>query len=170
MDETEVDQLNKFEEPILSPPHMEGITTQNISVENLQDGCQGEIILENSKSSACSICRSRRPNNTGSKDFTYDELVEATEGFSTQNSLSENEDGPTFQGLLETRVKVVVKKYQVNTSQEQKIIKSEAKLLISASHKNVVMLLGLCTNKSQLMVVFEKVCNGSLDQYLTSKD
>ncbi|ESW18182.1 hypothetical protein PHAVU_006G019900 [Phaseolus vulgaris] len=167
MDETEVDQLNKFEEPILSPPHMEGITTQNISVENLQDGCQGEIILENSKSSACSICRSRRPNNTGSKDFTYDELVEATEGFSTQNSLSENEDGPTFQGLLETRVKVVVKKYQVNTSQEQKIIKSEAKLLISASHKNVVMLLGLCTNKSQLMVVFEKVCNGSLDQYLT---
>ncbi|WVY95101.1 hypothetical protein V8G54_034189 [Vigna mungo] len=141
--------------------------TQRSFRENLQDGCQGEIVLENSKSSACSICRSRRPNNACSKDFTYDELLEATEGFSTENSLSVNEDGPTFQGLLEGRVKIVVKKYQVNTSQEQKMINSEAKLLISARHKNVVMLLGLCTNESQLMVVFEKVCNGSLDQYLT---
>ncbi|KAG2394620.1 Proline-rich receptor-like protein [Vigna angularis] len=159
IDQTEVDQ----------PVH-DKTQTQRSFHENLQDGCQGEIVLENSKSSACSICRSRRPNNACSKDFTYDELLEATEGFSTENSLSVNEDGPTFQGLLEGRVKIVVKKYQVNTSQEQKIINSEAKLLISARHKNVVMLLGLCTNESQLMVVFEKVCNGSLDQYLTTPE
>ncbi|RZB65213.1 Proline-rich receptor-like protein kinase PERK14, partial [Glycine soja] len=66
---------------------------------------------------------------------------------SIENSLSEREDGPTFEGLLERQVKV--------------------QLFISARHKNVVMLLGLCTNKSQLMIVYEQVCNDSLEQYLT---
>ncbi|CAJ1965442.1 unnamed protein product, partial [Sphenostylis stenocarpa] len=156
IDQVEVDQ-----------PVQDKTQTQRSCHDSLQDGCQGEIILENSKSSACSICKSRRPNNAWSEDFTYDELLKATEAFSIDNSLSENEDGPTFQGLLERQIKIVVKKYQINSSQEEKIIKSEAKLFISARHKNVVMLLGLCTNKSQLMVVFEKVCNGSLDKYLT---
>lgn len=124
--------------------------TQRRCHDDLLDGRQGEIILENSKSSACSICKSRRPNNASTKDFNYEELLEATEGFSIENSLSEREDGPTFEGLLERQVKI--------------------QLFISARHKNVVMLLGLCTNKSQLMIVYEQVCNGSLEQYLTSKD
>ena len=126
--------------------------------------------MENSKSSACSICKSRCPNNAWKKDFNYEELLEATEGFSIENSLSEREDEPTFEGLLERQVKIVVKKYQVTTSHQEMILKSEVQLFISARHKNVVMLLGLCTNKSRLMIVYEQVCNGSLEQYLTSKD
>ncbi|KAK7316596.1 hypothetical protein RJT34_00180 [Clitoria ternatea] len=137
------------------------------SNENLLDGHQGERILENSNSSACSICKSRRPNFAWREDLTYDELLGATEGFSIENSLSEREDGPTFKGLLESGVKIVVKKHQITRPQEEKMFKSEAKLLINAGHKHVVMLLGLCTDKSQLMVVYEQVCNGSLDQYLT---
>ncbi|RDX86985.1 Proline-rich receptor-like protein kinase PERK3, partial [Mucuna pruriens] len=140
---------------------------QRSSHENLLDGHQSEAILENSKSSKCSICKSRRPNIEWPKDFTYDELLEATKGFSTENSLSESEDGPTFKGMLGRQVKVVVKKYQITASHEEKILKSEVQMLISARHKNVVMLLGLCTNTSQLMIVYEQVCNGSLDQYLT---
>ncbi|KAG4394477.1 hypothetical protein AAZX31_20G041600 [Glycine max] len=141
--------------------------TQRRCHDDLLDERQGEIILENSKSSACCICKSRRPNNAWTKDFNYEELLEATEGFSIENSLSEREDGPTFEGLLERQVKIVVKKYQVTTSHQEKILKSEVQLFISARHKNVVMLLGLCTNKSQLMIVYEQVCNGSLEQYLT---
>lgn len=143
---------------------------QRICHENLLDGCQGEIILQNSKSPACSVCKSRRPNIALVKEFSYDELLEATEGFSIENSLSESEDGPTFKGLLQKQVKIVVKKYQIMTSNEEKIFKSEVQLLNNARHKNVVMLLGLCANKSQVMVVYEQVCNGSLDQYLTSKN
>ncbi|KAK7306806.1 hypothetical protein VNO77_44765 [Canavalia gladiata] len=135
--------------------------------ENLLNGNQGKNILENSKSFACSICKSIHPNIAWQKDYTYDELLEATEGFSIENSLSEIEDGPTFKGMLERRVKIVVKKYQITKFHEEKIFKSEVQLLINARHKNVVMLLGLCTNKSELMIVYEQVCNGSLDQYLT---
>ncbi|KAL2322293.1 hypothetical protein Fmac_026672 [Flemingia macrophylla] len=133
--------------------------------ENLLD--QRETLLENSKSSACSICKSKRLNIACPKDFTYDELLEATEGFSIQNSLSESEDGPTFKGLLERWAKIVVKKYQITTSHEEQVLKAEVQLLTSARHKNMVTLLGSCTNKSQLMIVYEQVCNSSLDQYLT---
>ncbi|TKY46606.1 Proline-rich receptor protein kinase PERK3 [Spatholobus suberectus] len=149
------------------PPVQDKTQTKRSSHENLLDGRQGETILENTKSSACSICKSRRPNIACPKDFTYDVILEATEGFSIENSLSESEDGPTFKGLLERQVKIVVKKYQITTSHEEKILKSEVQSFISARHKNVVMLLGLCTNKSKLMIVYERVCNGSLDQYLT---
>ena len=155
----------KADQQILDKTHR-----QSSSHRNLLAGHQGEIILENSKSSACSICKSKRPSIAWKKDFTYDELLEATERFSIMNSLSESKDGPTFKGLLESKLKIVVKKYQITRSQEEKIFKSEVQLLSKTRHKNVVMLLGLCTEKSQLMIVYEQACNGSLDQYLSSKD
>ena len=117
--------------------------TQRRCHDDLLDGRQGEIILENSKSFACSICKSRCPNNAWTKDYNYEELLEATEGFSIENSLSEREHGPTIEGLLERQVKI--------------------QLFINARHKNMVMLLVLCTNKSQLTIVYEQVCNGSLE-------
>ena len=143
---------------------------QNSFIENSHDEHQDDIILEKSKSSACSICKSKRPKVSRMKEFTHDELLEATKGFSVENSLSESEDGPTFKGLLPSKVKIVVKKYQITKSQEEKIFKSEIQLFANVRHKNVVMLLGLCTDKSQLMIVYEHVCNGSLDHYLSRKD
>ena len=104
------------------------------------------------------------------KDFTCDELVQATKGFSVENSVSESEDGPTFKGLLENKVKIVVKKHQIARPLEEKTFKSEVQLFTNVRHKNVVMLLGLCTDKSQLMIAYEQVCNGSLDHYLSSKE
>lgn len=159
IDQTKADQLIQDKTPL-----------QNSSHENLLDGHQGEIILGNSKSSSCSICKSKRPNIEWNENYTYDEILVATEGFSIKNCLSESEDGPTFKGLLGSQVKIVVKKYQITRSQEENIYKSKVQLLSKARHKNVAMLLGLCTYKSQLMIVYEQGCNGSLDQYLSSKD
>lgn len=194
MDQTVNAHPSEFEEHMKCTLNGEGISTQKIcnnhmigqtiidqlsqdktqlqssSNENLLDGHHDEIILENSNSSACSICKSKRPKIAWMKDFTYDELLEATKGFSVENSLSESEDGPTFKGLLESKVKIVVKKYQITRSQEEKIFKLEVQLLTNARHKNVAMLLGLCTDKNQLMIVYEQVCNGSLDHYLSSKN
>ncbi|XP_050877326.1 uncharacterized protein LOC127081084 [Lathyrus oleraceus] len=135
--------------------------------ENLHDRHQDKTILEKSKSSACSICKSKRPKIGRMKDFTCDELVQATKGFSVENSVSESEDGPTFKGLLENKVKIVVKKHQIARPLEEKTFKSEVQLFTNVRHKNVVMLLGLCTDKSQLMIAYEQVCNGSLDHYLS---
>ncbi|KAL1358066.1 hypothetical protein AAHE18_04G008000 [Arachis hypogaea] len=159
--------INQSYQTKVDRPNQNKIQSQSCSSENLFAGYQSEAILENLKSSKCSICKSKRPNISWQRDFTYDELLEATEGFSIKNSLSESKEGPTFNGLLESKIKIVVKKYQITKPQEEKIFKSEADLLSKARHKNVVMLLGICAAKNQLMIVYEQACNGSLDKYLS---
>jgi interleukin-1 receptor-associated kinase 1 len=170
--------------------HMEEKEIEKKAVDNqpkiiqdtkqMQDSCddkgfwnenEDKTILENiSKSSLCSICKSRRPNNESQRKFTYEELQAATEGFSIKYSLSEGEYGPAFKGQLDNKLKIAIKKIQVTSLQEQKEFMSEVQLLINTRHENMIMLLGTCIRQNQLLVVYEYACNGSLDQYLSSKD
>lgn len=179
---TKVDELSENEEQIHSIPHGEqGSSREKISsfIKNETpvsqmtgdrlNGHGGEVILDGSRSFLCSICKSRRPKIGSQKDFTYNELEDATDGFSIENSVSEGGNGPAFRGLLKSELKIVVKIHQITSTQEEKMFKSEVQLLTKAMHKNVVMLLGSCTHKNQQMIVFECACNGSLDQYLSGK-
>ncbi|KAG4917860.1 hypothetical protein JHK85_056141 [Glycine max] len=135
--------------------------------EGLKNANEAKVILENSKSSVCSICRSRRPYSGLQKKYTYEELEAATEGFSIKYSLCEGEYGPAFRGQLENNQEIVIKQHTFTSLQEQKVFISEFQLLINARHENVIMLLGSCIRLSQLLIVYEKACNGSLDQYLS---
>lgn len=145
-------------------------TDYNSDDEGLLQENQDKSILENfSKSSVCSICKSRRPNNECQRKFNYEELEAATEGFSIMYSLSEGEYGPAFKGQLDNKLKIAIKKIQVTSLQEEKLFISEVKLLTAARHENLVMLLGSCLRENKLLIVYEYACNGSLDQYLSSK-
>ncbi|KAI9071457.1 hypothetical protein K1719_046577 [Acacia pycnantha] len=133
------------------------------------DDCKVKAMLEDSKSSVCSICKSKRPNFGWQKDFSYDELHVATEGFSIKNSLTEGVYGSSFRGQLKCNMKIVIKQLQMKSSQEEKIFKSEVQFLLNARHENVVMLLGSCIDKTTLLIVYENACNGSLDQHLSGQ-
>jgi len=142
----------------------------NSDDEGLLNENQDKNILENfSKSSVCSICKSRRPNNECQRKFTYEELEAATEGFSIMYSLSEGEYGPAFKGKLDNKLKIAIKKIQVTSLQEEKVFMSEVQLLTTARHENLIMVLGSCLRENKLLIVYEYACNGSLDQYLSSK-
>ncbi|PPD69790.1 hypothetical protein GOBAR_DD33330 [Gossypium barbadense] len=54
--------------------------------------------------------------------------------------------------------------------QEPLKFKSEIDELIRVRHKNVVMLLGDCPKGTHRLLVYEYVCNDSLDQHLSSND
>ena len=49
----------------------------------------------------------------------------------------------------------------------EKEFKSEVDALSKARHENVVKLLGSCTEGNHRLLVYEYVCNGSLDQHLS---
>lgn len=139
--------------------------------EGLLNENQGETLIESiSKSSVCSICKSRRPNNEWQRKFTYEEIQAATEGFSIKYSLSEGAYGPAFKVQLDNKMNVAIKKIQVSGLQEEKVFVSEIQLLANTRHENIIMLLGSCIRQNQLLIVYEYACNGSLDQYLSSKD
>ncbi|MCD7465540.1 hypothetical protein HAX54_001485 [Datura stramonium] len=120
-----------------------------------------------SKKSECSFCGNTRPKMRWHKDFSYKELEEATRGFSRENFLSEGGFGSVYKGILKSGLRVAVKQHNDTSLQGDKEFKSEVEVLSKARHPNLVMLLGSCSERSQKLLVYEYVCNGSLDQFLS---
>ncbi|XP_068661751.1 serine/threonine-protein kinase PBS1-like [Aristolochia californica] len=102
------------------------------------------------------------------KDFTYGELRVATEKFSSKNFLSEGGFGFVYKGGLMDGQKIAVKQYKHASLQGEREFKKEVDVLSRARHKNVVMLIGSCSDRNHRLLVYEFVCNGSLDQHLST--
>ncbi|KAK7271543.1 hypothetical protein RJT34_27520 [Clitoria ternatea] len=114
----------------------------------------------------CSVCNNRRPKIGPKRDFTYAELYNATQGFSPKNFLSEGGFGAVYKGQLD-EVKIAVKQHKTASFQGEKEFKSEVNVLSKARHENVVTLLGSCSEGYNRLLVYEYICNGSLDQHLS---
>ncbi|XP_057458132.1 proline-rich receptor-like protein kinase PERK8 [Lotus japonicus] len=114
----------------------------------------------------CSVCNNRRPKLEWKRDFTYAELHAATQGFSLKNFLSEGGYGSVYKGVLHGH-KIAVKKHVHASYKAEREFKSEVDALSKARHENVVMLLGSCSEGSHRLLVYEYVCNGSLDPHLS---
>ncbi|KAK8523539.1 hypothetical protein V6N12_048057 [Hibiscus sabdariffa] len=128
---------------------------------------QTEETLENP---GCSICDNRIHSIGWRKDFTYVELHAATDGFSSKNNLSRRDSECTFRGQLENKQTIVIKPAKNNLSfQEPMEFKLEIDKLVRVRHTNLVMLLGCCTEGTRRLLVYEYVCNSSLDQHLSKR-
>lgn len=117
----------------------------------------------------CSHCNNQRPRTGSHIEFSYEELDEATGGFSQDNFISEGGFGLVFKGRLKDGRKVAVKKLKATSLQGEKEFKSEVHLLSQARHPNVVMLLGSCTQGTHRLLVYEFICNGSLEDNLSGE-
>ncbi|CAA3007578.1 probable serine threonine- kinase RLCKVII isoform X2 [Olea europaea subsp. europaea] len=118
--------------------------------------------------STCSVCRNKRPKLAMQRDFTFEELYDATGGFSDENFISEGGFGFVFKGVLENGLKIAVKQHKAASLQGEREFKSEVHVLSHARHQNLVMLLGSCSKGSQRLLVSEYVCNGSLEELLSA--
>ncbi|XP_031127468.1 probable serine/threonine-protein kinase PBL16 [Ipomoea triloba] len=150
--------------------------------ENKKKTVEGEMEEENVEekemrllfsNSICSLCQNKRPaakpGGGGKIDFTYTELHEATDGFLRDNFLSEGGFGCVYKGKLKNGVKIAVKQHKNMMSlQGEREFKSEVDVLSRATHENLVMLLGSCSQGTHRLLVYEYVCNGSLDDHLSS--
>ncbi|XP_004308194.1 PREDICTED: probable receptor-like protein kinase At5g18500 [Fragaria vesca subsp. vesca] len=122
---------------------------------------------EDFKNATCTFCNNQRPKIGWKRDFTYAELQAATDSFSAKNYLSEGGFGSVYKGEL-NGVKIAVKQHKNASFQGEKEFKSEVHVLSKARHENLVMLLGSCSKGRQRLLVYEYVCNGSLDQHLST--
>ncbi|GLT76404.1 hypothetical protein SLA2020_480650 [Shorea laevis] len=62
-----------------------------------------------------------------------------------------------------------VKQHKNASFQAEMEFKSEVQVISKARHENLVMLLGSCSSGNHRLLVYEDVCNGSLDQHLSRK-
>ncbi|ONK79358.1 uncharacterized protein A4U43_C01F5550 [Asparagus officinalis] len=106
---------------------------------------------------------------TGPRKFGYRELSSATRGFHSSRIVGNGAFGTVYRAFdpkLGTE-------YAVKRSKQAHESKSEfsAELTIIAGlrHKNLVQLQGWCTDKNELLLVYEFMPNGSLDKILYPK-
>ncbi|XP_028756264.1 inactive protein kinase SELMODRAFT_444075 [Neltuma alba] len=115
----------------------------------------------------CSICQHKAPVfGKPPKWFSYAELELATGGFSQANFLAEGGFGSVHRGILPDGQVIAVKQHKLASSQGDHEFCSEVEVLSCAQHRNVVMLIGFCIEDKRRLLVYEYICNGSLDSHL----
>lgn len=115
----------------------------------------------------CSICHQKSPEFGKVKRFAYLELQEATNNFSADNYLAEGGYGSVYKGRLKEGQLVAVKQHKLASSQGDEEFCAEVEVLSCAQHRNLVTLIGYCVEKHLRLLVYEYVCNGSLDRHLS---
>ncbi|XP_057858508.1 chitin elicitor receptor kinase 1 [Cryptomeria japonica] len=96
-----------------------------------------------------------------SVEFSYQELAEATNGFSIANKIGEGGFGAVYYAELRGE-KAAIKKMDMQATKE---FLAELKVLTHVHHLNLVRLIGYCTEES-LFLVYEFIENGNLSQHL----
>ncbi|CAH9101891.1 unnamed protein product [Cuscuta epithymum] len=115
----------------------------------------------------CSICHHKAPVfGKPPRWFTFTELETATRGFCEENFLAEGGYGSVYRGILPDGQYVAVKQYKSASSQGDHEFCSEVEVLSCAQHRNVVLLIGFCVEEGKRLLVYEYICNGSLDAHL----
>ncbi|GJT39743.1 L-type lectin-domain containing receptor kinase IX.1-like protein [Tanacetum coccineum] len=103
----------------------------------------------------------------GPKRFSYDDLVSATNNFSSDRKLGEGGFGCVYKGHLSREgITVAVKKISQGSKQGKKEYITEVKVISSLRHRNLVRLIGWCHDQTQFLLVYEFMPNGSLDSHL----
>ncbi|KAH7388087.1 hypothetical protein KP509_16G056800 [Ceratopteris richardii] len=96
--------------------------------------------------------------------FTYIELFAATNGFAENKILGDGGFGRVYEGtLLCTGEKVAIKRLNSNNTRRFEQFLNELRILSSLDHANIVRLHGFCCESlSQLLLVYQFACNGTL--------
>ncbi|PON89912.1 Mitogen-activated protein kinase kinase kinase [Trema orientale] len=104
--------------------------------------------------------------------FTFAELKTATKGFRSDTVLGEGGFGKVFKGWLEDKAQngsstvIAVKKLNSESVQGFEEWQSEVNFLGRLSHPNLVKLLGYCWEDKELLLVYEFMQKGSLENHL----
>jgi interleukin-1 receptor-associated kinase 1 len=113
------------------------------------------------------LCQHKAPTfGKPPRQFSYEELEEATEGFSDMNFLAEGGFSHDYRGLLRDGQVVAVKLLKYGGSQADADFCREVRVLSCAQHRNVVLLIGFCIDGKKRVLVYEYICNRSLDFHL----
>ncbi|XP_047085904.1 putative wall-associated receptor kinase-like 16, partial [Lolium rigidum] len=102
--------------------------------------------------------RERSYSNYNLIFYTQKEIEDITNGYSTV--LGEGGFGMVYKGILDDQRPVAVKRFKNETKKED--FAKEVTVHSQINHKNVVRLLGCCTEDNALMIVMEFICNGNL--------
>ncbi|KAJ6752941.1 PROLINE-RICH RECEPTOR-LIKE PROTEIN KINASE PERK8 [Salix koriyanagi] len=98
--------------------------------------------------------------------LTYEELVQATNGFSAQNLLGEGGFGCVYKGALDDGREVAVKQLKIGGSQGEREFRAEVEIIGRVHHRHLVSLVGYCISEHQRLLVYDYLPNDTLYYHL----
>ncbi|CAI0558631.1 unnamed protein product [Linum tenue] len=106
----------------------------------------------------CSLCQHKAPVfGKPPREFSYEELDDATGGFSDENFLAKGGFGDVYRGVLSDGQVVAVKVLRFLGAQADADFCREVKVLSCAQHRNVVLLTGFCVDEQKRILVYEYI-------------
>ncbi|GMJ08229.1 hypothetical protein HRI_004492100 [Hibiscus trionum] len=107
----------------------------------------------------------------GSKTlFTYEELMEMTDGFARENIIGEGGFGCVYKGRLPDGRFVAVKRLKAGSGQGDREFKAEVEIISRIHHRHLVSLVGYCIAENQRLLIYDFVGNQTLEHHLHGKD
>ncbi|KAI9395764.1 hypothetical protein POPTR_004G025650v4 [Populus trichocarpa] len=127
----------------------------------------------------CFLRRARKtrdyvPENDVGDEITTEESLQfdlstieaATNNFSADNKLGEGGFGEVYRGTLPNGQQIAVKRLPRNSGQGAAEFKNEVVLVAKLQHRNLARVQGFCLEGEENIIVYEFVCNKSLDYFL----
>ncbi|KAJ0242648.1 Gnk2-homologous domain-containing protein [Hirschfeldia incana] len=93
-------------------------------------------------------------------------ILTATNNFSSENKLGQGGFGTVHKGILPNGQEIAVKRLSKGSGQGDTEFKNEVSLLTRLQHRNLVKLLGFCSEGDEEILIYEFVHNSSLDHFI----
>ncbi|KAK0595362.1 hypothetical protein LWI29_005924 [Acer saccharum] len=98
--------------------------------------------------------------------YDLNTIVKATDDFADKNKLGEGGFGPVYKGTLMGGQEIAIKRLSKCSGQGIDEFKNEVILIAKLQHRNLVRLLGCCTQRDERMLIYEYMPNKSLDYFI----
>lgn len=107
------------------------------------------------------------PPYTGTaKTFNAIDIERATDSFDASRVIGEGGFGIVYSGVLDDGTKVAVKVLKRDDQQGDREFLAEVEMLSRLHHRNLVTLIGICTEEHARCLIYELIPNGSVESHL----
>ncbi|XVE85617.1 hypothetical protein DITRI_Ditri17bG0104600 [Diplodiscus trichospermus] len=103
------------------------------------------------------------------KELCIDDLLKSTNNFDQANIIGCGGFGLVYRGTLPDGHKIAIKRLSSDCGQMDREFRAEVEALSRAQHPNLVHLQGYCMHKSDKLLIYSYMENGSLDYWLHEK-
>ncbi|XP_068332713.1 phytosulfokine receptor 1-like isoform X1 [Pyrus communis] len=108
-------------------------------------------------------------NKDANKELSIDDLLQSTNNFDQANIIGCGGFGLVYKASLPDGKKVAIKRLSGDCGQMDREFRAEVETLSRAQHPNLVHLQGYCKYKSDRLLIYSYMENGSLDYWLHEK-